>query len=248
MDFATGADSMAVIQKRSWSNSLQPLIFRRLSPAFWVSTSTCFLNVRPPHRGPYERDCRGAMLPESTALTTHSMSYLNVSGVLRIRLLYAFRVYDLRNSWLWTSPTREVLGLAEHRIIGLIHGQLRSSERTRDSYFSLLRTSVVTPKPAICGRFKTGHSNSDSWTVIEVLILSRLYFSCLPPLWGKNFAPGSRRSHDCQLGRPRASPGLSLFKRILPFQCCFTCRGLIRQVRSFKNEFLACKKIPVPTL
>jgi hypothetical protein len=41
--------------------------------------------------------------------------------------------------------------------------------------------------------------------------------------------------------------------RFVPFQahltsCCFTCRGLIRQVRSFKNEFLACKKIPVPAV
>ncbi len=46
-----------------------------------------------------------------------------------------------------TGPTREVLGLAQHRIIGLVHGQLRSSERTRDSYFSLFQSYDADPRP-----------------------------------------------------------------------------------------------------
>src|ERR1700730_645130 len=43
-------------------------------------------------------------------------------------------------------------------------------------------------------------------------------FCAVPPLFTKNFAPGSPRSDDSQLGRPRASPVFSFFRRISLFQ------------------------------
>jgi hypothetical protein len=68
-----------------------------------------------------------------------------------------------------------------------------------------------------------------------LLILLFSDFSSLSLFSEKNFAPGTRRNDDLELGEAIASPGLRFFALPLCTRC-FTCRGWIRQVYKVKGK------------